>query len=97
MAKETKIKLRDQVYFFKRPPGNKETVDNRGEWLAGAGKVISIITKNGERKTAPVPVEDVASVRILPYADEDGECGVVEAKVGEFTYSLKNYLLNLIS
>lgn len=95
MAKATVIKLRDQVYFMKRPDGTKKTVDNAGEWLAGAGKIIGIITKGGDRKMAATPVSDVAAVRILPYPDDSGNCDVIEAKVGEFTYSMENWLANL--
>lgn len=97
MAKATVIQLRDQVYFMKRPPGTKKMPDTKGEWLAGSGKIIGIITKGGERKTSPTSVSDVAAVRILPYADENGESNVVEASVGEFTYSLENFLANLIA
>ena len=96
MAAATEVRLNDSVFFFKRPPGQEELVaDARGEWLAGAGTVIGIITKSGERKTKAVPVNDVASVRILPFPDENGPCDVIEAKVGEFTYSMKNWLINL--
>lgn len=96
MAPATNIKIGDNVYFLKRPDLDHNTIDNKGVWLAGAGKIIGVITKNGERKLVSTPVANVSAVRILPYAD-GGETDVVEAKIGEFTYKLTDYLKNLLA
>jgi hypothetical protein len=96
MAPATSIKIGDNVYFLKRPDQDHNTIDNKGAWLAGAGKVIGVITKNGERKLTSTPVSNVSAVRILPYTEE-GEADVIEAKIGEFTYKLADYLKNLLA
>ena len=97
----SEVRIGDQVYFMKRasdvPPG---TSDNRGEWLSGSGRILSITTIKEERVIKGlngVKVKNVASVRVMPYPSEKGDDDVLTLNVGEFTYSLKNFLLNLLA
>jgi len=95
------LKVGDLVFYLKRPcPDQLCLPDDKGEWLAGAARVLSIIDSDGDRinkKDDEIPIGAVSSIRALTMPSDDDPADIITLMEGEFTTSIENYIANLLA